>query len=527
MKQQETLSSISCKLCNRIHKKCRGLPSCQRCLDRGVECIYGSTNSERLGTHRTNPLGTEQETRIIKKNTIQTYCDIICVGSPSFETSELEQMMFTDVQELCTEKKDIFALLLSIQVLCEQRFAYVDLAKNSESLCKQVLSNIYDDTDNQYVALTYLHLAFYYVSNGDKKKSRCYLSFFNNFVRELTIYADGRNLQDALRIRQHEMGSNIVAKLKNMHLFKAVTELIASPLSPLPNSDVISDAFNKIIGISLPEELLKTASIGQDKSLKEQLLANESIYNLLYSYVKDSVKSNYALQFHEYYRRIWMNGMRIFSILMTDFKNETKENEKAWRILLEQSALNLTECTQNEMLPFISPFMVPFFIIGSNLNLEIAKSIDCGERENMLPYPVFDQINSIENVNELYNIDIASKSVNYFEVISKDARALGILSTRYKFIQPYEENINALLQQRFSSTGRLDTVLNEAAPQTSERVTNYFKQMREFLVKYNSNLGAMLKEEPNCESYDFDEDMDPFLKHDIDLDELINYYFGE
>ncbi|KAG2392259.1 hypothetical protein C9374_012511 [Naegleria lovaniensis] len=610
-------SHKACIACRKSHKRCsRNLPSCSRCQSKGLECVYEGlvSNASQQQQHnihhhhqkppyssstlvqhsRMNPIGTQTNSnpyhnvrsgndkntiqdniKTVKLNTLQTYSEIICMGNPLFEMKQLEEMMFLSLDELCTNRKDILSFLLSIQALCEQRFGYTDFSEKSIARAKQILSHVYEDCDNQYVACTCVNFALYFAGEGNKQKARYYLSRVDNFISELKIYANGRipNLQEALKVRQqHCMGSDVVLILKNFLIYKYVTDLVASQMNPLPDAKTVEETFSLLVGLSLPQEFKKTVeynNLEDPNVLEDRIKGMEAIYNLIHISCKQGVASDFIQSIYDFVRIVVVSGLRIAFIALAKPEvsslNVDATNNK-WSILLEQSALHLSELTQSELFHFVSPLLTPFFLLAFNANLEIAKSIERGERNNHGPFPSFDEVTRIKGLNELYPIQkVLSPSVDYFQVVERDLRALRLLSTRYKYVYEFADIIEKFLKERkpasatteyFSSessllgdsssaAGALESYLGfsmdllstqqPSMNNTMRRTATYYSQMRKFISKLNSSFDKVVcpsgssssHSNNNKNSSKTDEDMIEeclqFLQDDdIELDPLLS-----
>ncbi|KAF0978618.1 hypothetical protein FDP41_002438 [Naegleria fowleri] len=588
------LSPKACMGCRKAHKRCsRQLPTCSRCQSKGLECIYeessnnhnyqqpyylassslvrtnsignnnnnGNTiNNHPYSFHRSNDRNLLQDSiKKVKLNTLQTYSEIICMGTPLFEMKQLEEMMFLSLDELCNNRKDILSFLLSIQALCEQRFGFTDFSEKSIVRAKQILSHVYEDCDNQYVACTFLNFALYFAGEGNKQKARYYLSCVDNFISELKIYANGRNLQEALKERQQTMGSDVVLILKNFLVFKYVTDLVASQMNPLPDSKTIEETFSLLVGLSLPQEFRKTMASNtlQDPNmLEDRIKGMEAIYNLIHISCKQEVASDFIQSIYDFVRQVVIGGLRIAYIALA--KPEVSTDVNKWTILLEQSALHLSELTQSELFHFISPLLTPFFLLAFNANLEVAKLIERGERSNNCPFPNFDDMTRIEGLHVMYPRQLAHSVVDYFQVVERDLRALRLLSTRYKYVSEFADTIETFLRERRQTNSLAATTLhmchdysppvdvNDSSssrkyfgflsssmqPSTNpmRRSATYYTQMRRFISRLNSSFDKVCPQSITTTTTNetiTDEDMIEeclqFLQDDdIELDPLLS-----
>ncbi|EFC36123.1 predicted protein [Naegleria gruberi] len=506
------------------------IPACSRCKQKGFKCEYNyETPSLKKKNVRMNPLhnnSANENVRQIKKNTIQTYAEIICIGSPAFSMEQMEEMIFMDTSTLINERKDILAYLLSVQGLCEQRFGFLDFSEKSMQRAREVLKHVYDQNENQYVACTYNHMAFYFAGTMDRKRARFYLSCSENFISELDIYATQRNLskQEALQERQHSFGSNVVMSVRDFMIFKNVVETLASQSNPLPVSDILENTFYQIVGIEIPEELKKYVdfnliNIYDINTLEERIRGFEAVFNMIHVSLKQSVRPSMCQKMHEFVQLFMLNGVRILKISIANIPIPLSKEHEPWIKLLEQSALALTEASQTDFFSFISPLMIPYYLASANVNLEILKSIVEGKRQNNQPFPRVYRF----GIHEIFPEEILTDTVDYFQVVKKDLRALQVLSSRYRYISVYVENTEKLLIQAETQFEHNVEFTSNSESNSFDRTFSYYKQMRQFLLKINDKIDKFLPQEEELLEF-LNDNVDPFLCQDMDISEFNSYF---
>ncbi|KAL9646222.1 hypothetical protein ABK040_008095 [Willaertia magna] len=527
--EEEEFHPIACSSCRKIHKKCdRRKPSCSRCLLRGISCEYKEPVFKKVPKKPTNNnannQNTSEKTSInsllsnrnippanddlankvleIKQNTVEAYCTIICIGTPPIAKEHLEKLIYINYSELLQNRLDALCLLLTIQGLCEQRFGFADLAEETMKKARDILSKNFDAWENPYIVISYLHLAFYYGSEGQMRTSRFYSSFVEQYFKE--VKNDSSLLFPELNIFY-------------MRVFYLVTKLIAAFNYPFPDTNTLEKGFIEILGLQLPEEWklqFSSEKFLDVSQVEERLRVYDLVSSMIVFKMKDIVMGLplVSKNIHDYYLSFIKNGSHILVLSLAGYSASSSKNSNLnpkYFDILEQSSLNITFLTENELLSHISAYMIPFILIGFKVNLEIAKAIDRGERENL-------QLMKVPSISVSPNIN---EPIDYFVIISKDLRALQVLSKRYRYIAPFMKEIDELLQKRFDDfTKKLmnphgislndnNNIPMEYNPQRKwNRVTDFYREMKKFIFQFNRKLEDNL---PNIETLSTDDNVIP------------------
>ena len=126
-----------------------------------------------------------------------------------------------------------------------------------------------------------------------------------------------------------------------------------------------------------------------------------------------------------------MHAMRI-SILSR--VNKGKE-------IIESSALAITLLTENEQFILAPSFVVPHVVLATTIHLQIVKSIEKGERENIEPV-------QFPNETNMFEVEL----IDYYDLLGKDLRAINILASRFKKVELFHldlmREIEEIMQRR-------------------------------------------------------------------------------
>ncbi|KAL9642982.1 hypothetical protein ABK040_010674 [Willaertia magna] len=503
----EGLHPIACSFCRKIHKKCdRRKPSCSRCKLKGIPCEYKepvkkvTRNTENIeyinnnidtisdsGSLIPNSKGFE-----IKQNTVEAYCTMVCFGVPPFEKSHLEKLINLNYYDMLQNKKEILCFLLTMQGLCEQRFGFADLAEQTMKRAREILGHVFDDWDNPYILCCYAHFSIYYTGEGQMKKARYYISFLEQFIREVAIEP---NAKDAF-IPEFNLFYFQIGILE--------AQLTASPTFPIPDFSVIRECFSILIGVEVPDEwkeALSSKTYLENNNVEERLRLFDFVVDVLFKKFRELDDTDYVAKCYDFYVATLKNGFYLLVLSLAGYGDITKrksdhnevldEKHQIYMNIMEQCALNINYLTESELFMNFSPYLIPFVLIASKFNLEVAKSIDAGERENLQPSKV-PSISTYPNTQE---------PIDYFVIVGKDLRALQFLSKRFRFVARYTTEIDEFLQKRFNdftfqflNPTQQFSKLNdfEKRRQMEEnkwsRVSNFYEEMKHFICRFNNRL---------------------------------------
>jgi len=345
------------------------------------------------------------ETPIIERKEFENY-----LASKSNNTKEDDIDEVTNDNDVMPNKKEVFALFLALKAICEQRSGMPDLAEESMKRARDAISKIFDEHSNFYVACTYAFMSIYESGCGRVKTARYYLQSVNFYFDEMS-----EEEQNSLTVFQKNLkrikGFAVVCSGNDTHL--------SSLLKDWPN------LFEKALGIQLPSEW--KAIISQDIGITNYLpilKIIDAMYHMLRLYIAKS-RAEKNVKIFDMAAPIVMGGMRI-AILNT--VNRGKD-------IIEESALRITLCTENELFIFVPPPIVAHVAAAAKVHLHIVRSIEKGEREN----PEVTMVPSIT-----YGKESTLSTVDYYEILAKDLRALNILSKRYKKVALFHK---AMMQE--------------------------------------------------------------------------------
>ena len=410
-------------------------------------------------------------------------------------------------------RRDVLSFLLSIQSLCELKFGYPDLAEETMIKARNSLSHHFDDYENPFVVCTYSHLAFFYAAEGKTKQARGYLSFVNHYMSD---WKQGHTAEES---PHGEMNGTLYrVSISRLNWLCLITELISTETHPVPNISTIEKLSLDMLGLAMPEEwkvYLTYYQLTDSKNVDERLKTLELFGSLLHFAMGPQNNSVFATRLHSLNNIICINGIRATVLLLSGCNVgalhgvDTAGSDKviAEHInLLEYAALAISKTTEEEFFPFISPYLISFFLVAVKVNLEICKMIERGERENYRPCP---KIVNREVKLDGIDLDQYYTVVDYYSVVAKDLRGLHVLRKRYRYIAKYVTDLEEFLAKR--STQSLESIANFAnssiipdlrinQPLTntnkSERIGTFYSEMRKFMLTFNKGLGEALLGQP-------------------------------
>ena len=506
--------------------KDKKLPSCTRCINRGSPCEYkepvfkksleereksNSTNIENItpivSMFNSKDESTTTAIHSIKQNTIEAYCSIICCGGPPFRQQDLEKYLLMGPQELLS-RQDILAFLLSVQGLCEQLFGFPDLAEESMNRARNILSQVFDDFDNPFVACTYCHIALFNVAEGNIKKARGYLNYLEHFI----INWKSRISFSALDTPSSpfiDTGYGISMNVSNLRLLKMVVELVSCETHPVPDVETIERLTMDTLGLRMPDEWkdhLKWYTLLDTKKVEERLQAFELVVSLIH-YALTPIQSDIPMRLHSLNFVFTFNGIRLFVLLLAGvaaMPDNVSCQHPEYARLLEYAALCINKATESDLFPYISTYQLSYTLVAMKVNLEICKMIDRGERQNNRPVPR----GFGDNIDAIISKDVPlfseSEVIDYYTIVAKDLRALQILSKRYRYLGRYTNELSEFLSKRtLDSSHQMDLSFNqvfqrqeqlENHPPVSKRnrVGTFYNEMKTFLYEFNKGLGNAL-----------------------------------
>ncbi|KAF0975657.1 hypothetical protein FDP41_004984 [Naegleria fowleri] len=541
---------IACLACRKIHKRCdKKLPTCTRCLTKGVHCEYkepvfkkaglinltannNNTSSSLLNNNSNNTENNSSKKSIdvisifnsatqdldesartaiqsIKQNTIEAYCLIVCNGSPPIRQEDLTKLLLTGSQELL-RRKDVLALMLAIQGSVEMVFGFSDLAEESFIKSRNLIMHYFDDFDNPFAAVTYSIIALFNATIGKPSKARGYLHLTDQFIANWKQ----KNMVTMVTtespfVESHAHGISL--SISNLRVQQMVVELISCETHPVPDIATFEKISLDLLGSSLPpkiKEFFKRQHFSRD-DIDEMLRNFEVFVSLLHYSVKPTFKSEFSVKIHHLNYLLLMNGLRILFLLLAGCNIAcATENNPEHIQLLESSALAISKITEDELFVFVSPYLISFILVAVRTNLEICKMIDRGERENLRPVVIKKERITIPNIVKQYQ---ENELIDYYAVVAKDLRALQVLSKRYRYVAPHTKELEEFLSRRnneyseqisqlfgnqwmnsLSSLHSFDSSsscsFNTAQEKKMNRVGTFYNEMRDFLLKFNNRI---------------------------------------
>ncbi|KAF0976685.1 hypothetical protein FDP41_003980 [Naegleria fowleri] len=486
---------IACVPCRRLHKRCdKKYPSCSKCLSRGVTCEYkiprkkgriakpkgqqqsnsvtnlekqdkndnsNNTNSNKQEQNSTSSLsyqvglfnsseqmhsstnklltnivqtestpyaqGTtrnQPEKHLDKRKVLDLYYNVFTENMIVIERKEFENYLSMRTStnsardeeeeiinslnetEIMPNKKEVYVLFLCIKAVCEQRVGLVDLAEETGKKARDALSKIFDEHSNFYVACAFAYLSIYEAGCGRLKTAKYYLNSLNFYFDELTEEEEQNMTPYQRNLKKIRSFVNICAKNDQgvLHLLKDWPGV-----------------YEKILGITLPTEW-KTI-LSQDLTVNNYMAVINVVEALLKVVRLHITKSGTVknLKVYDMGQTFVSNGVKIGILSAV---NRGKE-------LIEECALKITLATELELFVFVPPPIVAHCVAAAKVHLHIVKAIENGERQN----PEIGMIPSITGGEPTLG------TIDYYEILSKDLRALNILAKRYKKVSLFHKSL--------------------------------------------------------------------------------------
>lgn len=431
---QTTFHPISCNRCRRLHKGCdKKLPSCTKCLTRGVTCEY--SNPQRKGRNSWKPkihgsdatfssshlvepaIGlpypgaiqhpttekhldkrkvldiyyTLNSERLIERQDLERY---LSNRTSSRSTKDSEEDLENASEFIVDNKKEVFAMFLAMKAYYEQQMG-MEGAEETIKKAHEALSKIFDKHSNFYVACAYAFMAGYESACGRVKNAKFYLHFLNFYFDEMS----------------EEEKQNLTIYHKNLKKHQQFITLGCKNDSSIMT--LIRDwveVYETFLGLSFPT--VWKSLVTQHLNINNYMLiikiieTMEQIGRIHLSKTRDET----LLKIFDDAATFVVNGIKIGILSAVG----------CGRDMIEESAITITKATQSNFFHLLPPFIVPHLVAATKVHMHIVKSIERGERKH------FDAVNSPNNVNSTL------ESVDYYDVLSKDLRGLRMLGKRFK-----------------------------------------------------------------------------------------------
>ena len=320
-----------------------------------------------------------------KKQIIDLYYVMICDHYIIVEKELLEKYILneeiTDQQPL---KKEMNAFFHSIQALLEQRFGFCEIAEKSAKKSRDLLSKIFDQVSNYYVACCYSSLGIYEIGTGRGKLAKFYIKtakFYFDGIELEKLNNSERLLLELISVMElmieDDLGTNKILKDFPSYFYMATSTSVPQQfLEKIPQQVDLSnlETYLEVICQSLKEFFISKA-----KSTRSQ-------FDLIWY----SAGSNYYFEIVHY-------GLKLLFLI---------QNCPEYRSEIEQTACKITLLSDSEYFPFTTFAAIPYFTMASRVHVQVAKEIEKGLRSNL--------------------------SYDIYSMITKDYRSLHVLKSRYK-----------------------------------------------------------------------------------------------
>jgi len=315
---------------------------------------------------------------------------------------------------------------LVIKALCEQQIGMKDLAEETLQHARSCLCRVFDRFEDFHVACAYAFLSLYESGCGRMKTAKFYAQSVDFYFNEMT-----REEAQSMTVYQHT--------LKRIRGFARLWIGNSDHLAMLPEWPHM---FERTHGISVPVEWKETLAqeVGP-LNYFSMLQIIDSMYETLRNHFVEKNSPKFAKIF-ELVEPMVICAMRIAILTRVD----------RGRDIVEDSALRITLLTEHEYFVMMPPPIVSHVVLSARIHLHIVKCIERGEREN----PVLTTLPSRNGKAPVLGL------LDYYDVLSKDFRALNMMSCRFKkvnlFYRDLLNEMETVLHQRLEL--QLGTDLN-------------------------------------------------------------------
>ncbi|KAF0973144.1 hypothetical protein FDP41_008351 [Naegleria fowleri] len=418
---------IACVQCRQLHKKCdKRLPSCSKCVSRGVECTYR--------TPKRNTTQPQQKKKKKKKNrskasSLSPYMPIIpnrakskivdiyftCLAGdfPLISREELEY--YLDDQNCppgTPNKREVEVLFAVIRALVEQRCGTIEEATTAMLEARHALSTVFCHHSNFYVATAFCYMSFVESLNHDLKTAKFFLQCCEFYLECLA----SENVMDTR-----------AQLLKKAHAYAK----ISSCNNRIPNdySGNVMDMIKQIpqmytlsTGQTLPPEFHHLVSQEiTENNYQDMLDVIDTLTKLMYaqtSNILSKTAESKPLSKIEIVYLFISNGLKI-AIL-------TKAGQR--KDIIEDCALRITYTTYTDLYPFCSIDMISYVALAARVHFHIVRAIEAGQRS-------------------AYNTGITSLDgstfgpIDYYDILAHDLRAINLLKRHLKNPSAYYDGL--------------------------------------------------------------------------------------
>ncbi|KAG2387191.1 hypothetical protein C9374_001523 [Naegleria lovaniensis] len=502
------------------------------------EPVHSLTFQEENSLHDSNSLIFSHATN---RKTLEVYINVIWMGIFPIKDPWIvfEKLLQMKPHELAI-RKDILVYLLSIQCVCEQAFAFPELAERSVKKLKSVMMHIYDDFQNPFVNLANENLALYHACEGNRAASRGYLALAENFAcshsskhvsKQLAVTTPtttpGVFLSTSTTLVDFpKHGIQIYMSPLKMRLISI--ELMCCDSFPIPDIPTMAKLYPLITEMSVFEN----EGIQFLQHLNNRIDERFKGLHLLGMLVSTNVKpilTDFCSKLFDLQRAVFATAVQMLCQMIDVGLNETSiisEKLEAYQSI-EYYAVKMSKILENPQSIFLNPYMSSFIIIAAKVNLEICKMIERGERQNLQPIPQptlrnlehFSQDASMTNEMEIPS----GVLIDYYALLTQDFNKLKDLSKRCRYLNPYLVEFEQFLNNHRSITTCPQHVHSTMSQQQQQqqhstmsqhqhskidppqgyqesqflkiqRMERFFTEMKSFLLRINERLDDTMKE---------------------------------
>ncbi|KAG2381527.1 hypothetical protein C9374_006516 [Naegleria lovaniensis] len=466
---------IACEQCRQQHRRCdKRLPKCYLCTQRKVECVYREPRRNKKTNHDNNvktpensrnhssnvhqrnvnnpsthsmnplfspyPLGKKSVNEELKTSeslssraVFDLYFDVACEGYPLVSREELENFIthFPNCDDVGNDTNklqncEMFAMYFSVRALCESRNGLFEQSEKSIQKSKDCLSKVFDRTSIT-VAAVYAHLVMYELYTGKTEQAKFYFTILDFLSKKLFAPEDSESVtpsQPTIYEKNLEVwiySYNAALKLGIIEDFDKVS--VENFLSCIP------EIYSFFCQEPLPQEWIQLMT---SKVTPENCFEIWSIIELLVNKFKNIEKSDMLsipdtvnrLEFVEPLYQMILDSLRI-AILSKSQSSITRE-------VIEQSALSITNHTENPLYPLF-PIDVVFCVKQAvEKHLEICNSI----------------------LQQGGN-DFVHNGVDYCSILKKDLRAFTVMKPKFKAVNKWINNISSRIEEMIATIERV------------------------------------------------------------------------
>ena len=298
--------------------------------------------------------------------------------------------MFENGIENCDPGTALHVLFLALQAVCEQQMGMKDLAEETMQQAREGISRFFDHHSDFLIACTFTFLSYYEAGCGRVKNARYYIQSVEFYFKELE--------DTALSIHQ--------VRLK---------QVLATAYGWIQKND------DHLELIQTWPTMLETATHQRVphewRSILEKDVTPSNYVTILRTVetVYDSLQEKFPKNVLAIAKPMLLSAIRI-----AIFARVNKGRE-----LIEECALAITLLTENENFTMTPVTIVPHVALAAKVHLQIVKSIERGQREN----PVV--------VRMPFSKEFELESIDYYQILMKDLRALYLLASRFKKVDVF------------------------------------------------------------------------------------------